>query len=91
MKMLLYCCKRSENGRKTSYPLIFVWIFIYRIKVLTLINEILDLSKIEAKRFIRAIKRREDDIKKDEYLSEIYKNVDQYLELLKNYRVKIEI
>ncbi|MGJ8550214.1 acyl-CoA thioesterase [Winogradskyella wichelsiae] len=48
-------------------------------------------SKIEAKRFIRAIKRREDDVKKDAYLSEIYKNVDQYLELLKDYRVKIEI
>ena len=48
-------------------------------------------SKIEAKRFIRAIKRREDDVKKDAYLSEIYKNVDQYLELLIDYRVKIEI
>jgi uncharacterized protein (TIGR00369 family) len=47
--------------------------------------------KIDAKRFIRAIKRREDDIKKLEYLSEIYKNVDEHLHLLKDYRVKVEI
>ncbi|WP_179352494.1 acyl-CoA thioesterase [Winogradskyella vidalii] len=48
-------------------------------------------TKLEAKRFIRAIKRREDDMKKDEYLNQIYKNVDNYLDLLKDYRVKIEL
>ena len=48
-------------------------------------------SKIEAKRFIRAIKRREDDAKKAEFLKEIYKNVDDYLDLLKDFRVKIDM
>jgi uncharacterized protein (TIGR00369 family) len=48
-------------------------------------------SKIDAKRFIRAVKRREDDTKKLKYLSEIYKNVDQHLHLLKDYRVKVDI
>jgi len=48
-------------------------------------------SKIQAKRFIRAVKRREDDAEKVIYLNEIYKNVDNYLDLLKDYRVKLEI
>jgi uncharacterized protein (TIGR00369 family) len=48
-------------------------------------------SKIDAKRFIRAVKRREDDTKKLKYLSEIYKNVDEHLHLLKDYRVKVDI
>ncbi|MEP5253869.1 MULTISPECIES: acyl-CoA thioesterase [Winogradskyella] len=48
-------------------------------------------TKIEAKRFLRAIKRRQDDVKKDEYLNEIYKNVDQYLDILKDYKVQVDI
>lgn len=48
-------------------------------------------SKLEAKRFIRAVKRREDDENKLKYLSEIYKNIDDYLVLLKDYKVKVEI
>lgn len=48
-------------------------------------------TKIDAKRFIRAVKRREDDTKKLKYLSEVYKNVDEHLHLLKDYKVKLEI
>ncbi|NNL81744.1 MAG: acyl-CoA thioesterase, partial [Winogradskyella sp.] len=46
-------------------------------------------SKMDAKRFIKAIKRRESEIKKDKVLGEIYKNVDEHLELLQDYRVEI--
>lgn len=46
-------------------------------------------SKIDAKRFIRAVKRREDDTKKLKYLSEVYKNVDEHLHLLKDFKVKV--
>jgi uncharacterized protein (TIGR00369 family) len=48
-------------------------------------------NKIDAKRFIRAIKRREDDTKKLKYLSEVYKNVDEHLHLLKDFKVKLDI
>lgn len=47
-------------------------------------------SKIDAKRFIKAVKRRESEITKDKVLGEIYKNVDKHLELLNDYRVKID-
>jgi acyl-CoA hydrolase len=46
-------------------------------------------SKIEAKRFIKAIKRRESENKKTKTLDEVYKNVDAYLDDIKNHRVKI--
>ncbi|WP_370391318.1 acyl-CoA thioesterase [uncultured Winogradskyella sp.] len=46
-------------------------------------------SKIEAKRFIKAIKRRESDNKKTKTLNEVYKNVGAYLDDIKNHRVKI--
>lgn len=47
-------------------------------------------TKLEAKRFIKAIKRREMEINKDNELNQVYKNVTNYLELLKDYRVKID-
>lgn len=46
-------------------------------------------SKIDAKRFIKAIKRRESESKKNKDLSLVYKNVDDYLDQLKNYRVEL--
>ena len=46
-------------------------------------------SKIDAKRFIKAIKRRESESKKNKDLSLVYKNVGDYLDQLKNYRVEL--
>jgi len=47
-------------------------------------------TKMDAKRFIKSIIRRESDIKRNEDLDSIYKNVDEHLEQLKDYRVKID-
>ncbi|WP_411767021.1 acyl-CoA thioesterase [Winogradskyella sp. A3E31] len=47
-------------------------------------------SKLEAKRFIKAISRKESEFKKQETLNEIYKNIDEHLSLLKDYRIKLE-
>ncbi|GGW66899.1 uncharacterized protein (TIGR00369 family) [Winogradskyella epiphytica] len=47
-------------------------------------------TKMDAKRFIKAIKRREMEIRKDDELNQVYKNVDNYLEQLKDYRVQID-
>jgi acyl-CoA hydrolase len=47
-------------------------------------------NKIDAKRFIKAIKRRESETRKNEALSLVYKNVDDYLEHLQDYRIKID-
>lgn len=47
-------------------------------------------SKIDAKRFIKAIKRRDSETQKNEALNEIYKDVDAHLILLKEYRVKLK-
>ncbi|MBO3116030.1 acyl-CoA thioesterase [Winogradskyella sp. DF17] len=47
-------------------------------------------TKIDAKRFIKAIKRRESESEKNKTLSLVYKNVDNYLDELKNYRVQID-
>ncbi|OZV68121.1 acyl-CoA thioesterase [Winogradskyella aurantia] len=47
-------------------------------------------NKIDAKRFIKAIKRRESETSKNEALSLVYKNVDDYLEHLQDYRIKID-
>lgn len=46
-------------------------------------------TKMDAKRFIKAIKRKKTEAKKQEELNTIYKNVDEYLDQLKEYRVKI--
>jgi hypothetical protein len=62
-----------------------------QLSVLVLVHMAIITSKIEAKRFIRAVKRREDDAKKLKYLNEVYKNVDDHLELLKEFKVKLEI
>ncbi len=47
-------------------------------------------TKLDAKRFIKAIKRKKTELKKQEELNTIYKNVDEHLNLLKDYRVKID-
>lgn len=47
-------------------------------------------SKMDAKRFIKSILRRESDAKREEDLNSIYKNVENHLEQLKGYRVKID-
>jgi len=48
------------------------------------------ITKMDAKRFIKSIIRRESDTRRSEDLNSIYKNVDQHLEQLKDYRVKID-
>jgi hypothetical protein len=48
-------------------------------------------SKIEAKRFIKTIIRRNSEAKIEFDESEVYKNVHNHLELLKDYRVKVNI
>lgn len=47
-------------------------------------------TKMDAKRFIKSIIRRESDVKRSKDLANLYKNVEQHLEKLKDYRVKIE-
>jgi hypothetical protein len=47
-------------------------------------------TKMDAKRFIKSIIRRESDIKRSKDLANLYKNVDQHLDKLKDYRVKID-
>ena len=47
-------------------------------------------TKMDAKRFIKSIIRRESDVKRSKDLDNLYKNVDQHLEKLKDYRVKID-
>lgn len=46
-------------------------------------------TKLDAKRFIKSIIRRESEAKKNDDLESLYKNVDDHLEQLKDYRVKI--
>lgn len=48
-------------------------------------------TKMDAKRFIKSIIRRESDIKRSADLDNLYKNLDQHLDKLKDYRVKIDI
>lgn len=47
-------------------------------------------TKLDAKRFIKSIIRQESDTKRSEDLQNLYKNVDQHLEKLKDYRVQID-
>jgi uncharacterized protein (TIGR00369 family) len=47
-------------------------------------------TKMDAKRFIKSIIRRESDAKRSEDLNSVYKNVDAHLEQLKDYRVQID-
>lgn len=47
-------------------------------------------TKMDAKRFIKSIIRRESDAKRNEDLDNIYKNVDEHLDQLKDYRVQID-
>jgi len=47
-------------------------------------------NKLAAKRFIKSIIRRDSDTKRSADLENLYKNVDQHLEQLKDYRVKID-
>lgn len=44
-------------------------------------------KKIDLKRFIKAIKRKESEVKKATELDEVYRNVESYLPLLEKYRV----
>jgi uncharacterized protein (TIGR00369 family) len=48
-------------------------------------------TKLDAKRFIKTIVRRNSETKKEFDQSEVYKNVHNHLELLKDYRVKVNI
>ena len=47
-------------------------------------------NKIAAKRFIKSIIRRESDSKRSEDLENLYKNLDEHLEQLKDHRVKLD-
>ncbi|MFK7832509.1 MAG: acyl-CoA thioesterase [Winogradskyella sp.] len=47
-------------------------------------------TKMDAKRFIKSIIRRESDSKRSDDLDNLYKNLDDHLEKLKDYRVKID-
>ncbi|MBV7267651.1 acyl-CoA thioesterase [Winogradskyella luteola] len=47
-------------------------------------------TKMDAKRFIKSIIRRESDAKRSKDLEGLYKNVEDHLEQLKDYRVKID-
>ena len=47
-------------------------------------------SKIDAKRFLKAIKRKESESDKNEALSQVYKNVEDHLPQLSDYRVQLE-
>ncbi|WP_405570015.1 acyl-CoA thioesterase [Winogradskyella sp. Asnod2-B02-A] len=47
-------------------------------------------NKLSAKRFIKSIIRRDSDIKRSKDLQQLYKNVEDHLEQLKDYRVKID-
>ncbi|NRD19766.1 acyl-CoA thioesterase [Winogradskyella eckloniae] len=47
-------------------------------------------NKLAAKRFIKSIIRRESDSKRSEDLEDLYKNVEDHLEQLKDHRVKID-
>ncbi|WP_225034746.1 acyl-CoA thioesterase [Winogradskyella sp. SM1960] len=46
-------------------------------------------SELDAKRFIKSIIRQESDTKRSADLESLYKNVDQHLDKLKDYKVKI--
>ena len=46
-------------------------------------------SKMDAKRFIKAIKRKESEAQKQVDLDDVYKNVDEHLDQLNAYRVKV--
>ena len=48
-------------------------------------------TKIDAKRFIKALKRRESEAERNSDLDKIYKDVEKHLNLLKDYRVQIDI
>lgn len=48
-------------------------------------------TKMDAKRFIKSIIRQESDSKRSEDLNDLYKNIDDHLDQLKNYRVKVDI
>lgn len=47
-------------------------------------------NKMAAKRFIKSIIRRDSDAQRSEDLESLYNNVDDHLEQLKDYRVKID-
>lgn len=47
-------------------------------------------TKMDAKRFIKSIIRRESDRKRSKDLDNLYKNLDQHLDKLKDYRVEID-
>lgn len=47
-------------------------------------------NRLDAKRFIKSIIRRESDNKRNEDLNNLYKDVDQHLDQLKDYRVKLD-
>jgi acyl-CoA hydrolase len=46
-------------------------------------------TKIDAKRFIKAVKRREGEKQKKQDLNQIYKDIEPYLDQLQDYRVKV--
>lgn len=47
-------------------------------------------NKLSAKRFIKSIIRRDSDIKRSKDLHQLYKNLEDHLELLKDHRVKLD-
>ncbi|MDO1500971.1 acyl-CoA thioesterase [Winogradskyella maritima] len=47
-------------------------------------------SKIDAKRFLKAVSRRDNDKNRQKELKAIYKNLDEHLIKLKHYRVRVD-
>ena len=47
-------------------------------------------NKLSAKRFIKSIIRRDSDINRSKDLHQLYKNLEDHLELLKDHRVKLD-
>jgi len=84
----------SENIRtgetkhcNSSY---FIMVAVDELGKTVLVPGLILKTKMDAKRFIKSIIRRESDAKRNEDLDNIYKNVDEHLDQLKDYRVQID-
>jgi acyl-CoA hydrolase len=84
----------SENIRtgKTKHcnSSYFIMVAVDEFGKTVLVPGLILKTKMDAKRFIKSILRRESDAKRNEDLDRIYKNVDEHLHQLKDYRVQID-
>lgn len=84
----------SENIRtgKTKHcnSSYFIMVAVDEFGKTVLVPGLILKTKMDAKRFIKSIIRRESDVKRNEDLDHIYKNVNDHLDQLKNYRVQID-